>query len=222
MCGLLGGYRSGYRTGYNSGQQDYYDRNLVSETYGTSHVIWPDLTGEERAKAVHPLIELIQSTIASEIWDAAATGAEIRDFESGQSLVITAPGAVQREIRQLFRQLGDLQSRKSAKNMPLISTMQSLASRGISGTTTFHFAVPKSSQLAHQWFEEYYAAGVDCVSESWGRPTYAGLCTDPGFPKWSLDQRIAIWPRGPGLAYLALQRQGDGQLHLIAGWRKES
>jgi hypothetical protein len=222
VCGLLGGYQTGYRAGYNSGQQNHYDVNLVSETYSTSRMIWPDLAGEERAEAVRPLIELIQSTITPEIWNDAAIGADIQDFESAQTLVITAPGSAQREIRELFRQLGDMRSRKSVNAIPFVPAIQSLASRGKSDTTQFQFVVPKSSQIAQRWLDEYYDAGIESVSNSWGRPSYTGSCTDPDFPEWSLDQRIAIWPRGRGLAFLALQNLGDGKLNLIAGWRKES
>ena len=219
--GLLSGYRSGYREGYRSGQQSYYDENLVTEVYSTTKFLWPDLSDEERAEQLDALSHLIRSTIASEIWDNPVLGAEIREFSTNQSLVITAPGSVHREIRGLFQQLGDRHDHQSVKKLRLVSKLQSLASQGKSQTSTFQFALPKSSQFANDWVEKHYEAGVDAVSGTWGNPAYKGECSDPRFPKWSLDQRIATWRRGDGLAYLALRNLDDGPWQLVAGWHRE-
>lgn len=217
--GLLGGYQSGYRLGFKAGQASRYDNTHVTETYSTMNLIWPDLPADERATAVGELKDLIQTTIATEIW-ADGTGNDVRDFSINQSLIITAPGSVQREIRQLFAQLESLANRGGAND--LLPVMQALASQGKPQVSEFPIHAPKNSQAAHAWLKNYFGRTVEGVADKWGEPIFQGECTDAAFPTWSTDQQIATWPRGNGVVYLGLRYLEDGQLHLIAGWREES
>lgn len=215
---LLGGYQSGYRLGYRAAGEDYYDVHLTTEVHNTSRFLFPDLADEERNKQLDALRDLIQSTIASEIWSDPRSGAEIRMFAKNQSFVITAPGSVHKEICALFQQLSDMYNHKTVKQMRLVSVLQSLASQRESQATTIQIATPHNSPFAHEWVAQHFDAAVDSVDESWGRPAYRGACEDPSFPAWSLDQQIATWQRGGGLAYLALRNLDDGHVHLVAGW----
>lgn len=216
---LIAGYQSGYRAGYNSGQARRYNETQVTETYSTMTLIWPDLPADERATAVNQLKDLIQTTIATEIW-GNGTGNEVRDFATNQTLVISAPGSVQREIRDLFRQLGSFHNRGGANHV--LPLLQALASQGKSQVSELSINAPKNSQMARAWLERYFGQTVNGVTEKWGAPDYRGSCTDAAFPEWSLDQQIAIWPRGSGVAFIALRYLNDGQLHLVAGWREKS
>ena len=72
--GLLGGYQSGYRSGNKAGQASRYDNTQITETYSTMNLIWPDLPADERTTAVGELKDLIQTTIATEIWASPTSG----------------------------------------------------------------------------------------------------------------------------------------------------
>jgi len=217
--GLLAGYQSGYRSGYDSGQSTRYDETQVTETYNTMALIWPDVSPDQRAEQVGKLKELIQNSIATSIW-ADGTGNQIRDFPKNQSLIVTAPGSVQREIKELFAQLEALNNRGAAND--LLPVFQSLAAQGKSQVSAFPIQAPKNSEVARAWLANYFGKTVDGVSEKWGEPEFRGKCTDAAFPDWSLDQQIATWSRGNGVAYVGLRYLKDGQLHLVAGWREES
>lgn len=217
--GLLGGYQSGYRSGYNSGQASRYDNTQVTETYNTMNLIWPDLPADERATAARKLKDLIQSTVASEVWTDGA-GNDVRDFSTNQSLVITAPGSAQREIRELFAQLESQADRGGANE--LLPALQALASQGKPQVSELPIYAPKNSQAAHAWLKNYFGCTVDGVADKWGEPIFQGERTDAAFPDWSSDQQIATWLRGNGVVYLGLRYLKDGQLHLVAGWREES
>jgi hypothetical protein len=217
--GLMAGYQSGFRSGYTAGQAARYDETQVTETYSTTAFIWPDIPPDERAAQFSTLKELIQTTIATAIW-ADGTGNDVRDFPENQSLIITAPGSVQREIRELFTQLEALSNRGGADEV--LPILQSLAAQGISQVSAFPIQAPKSSAAAHTWLMNYFRKTVDRVAEKWGQPEFHGECTAATFPEWSLDQQIATWSRGSGVAYLGLRYLKDGQLHLVAGWREGS
>jgi hypothetical protein len=217
---LLGGYQSGYRLGYRAAGEDYYDVHLTTEVHNTSGFLFPDLAADDRKKQLDALQELIESTIASEIWSDPRSGAEIHVFPQNQSFVVTAPGSVHKEIRTLFQQLSDMYDHKAVKQMRLVSVLQSLASQGEAQATTIQIATPHNSPLAQEWVAQHFEAAVDSVDESWGHPAYRGACEDPNFPAWSLDQQIATWQRGHGLAYLALRNLDDGHVRLVAGWRQ--
>ncbi len=219
LGGLLAGYKSGYRRGYNSGAADRYDETQAVETYSTAAVVWPDLPADERVKAVEELKALITSTVLPDIW-ATGTGNEIRDFPENQSLIITAPGTAHREIRDLLQQLENLKTRGLADQ--LLPALQQMASIGKPKQFEIPIQAPKNSHMAVAWMEKYFDATVQGTAQHWGGPKFQGKCTDAGFPQWSLDQRIATWNRGNGIAYLALRCTDDGQPQIIAGWRESS
>jgi hypothetical protein len=217
--GLLGGYQSGYRRGYSSGAAQRYDEAQSVETYSTEVIVWPDLPADERAKGVDELKELITSTVAPEVWTSAA-GNEIRDFPQNQSLVITAPGYVHREIRDVFTQIESLKTRGMTDQ--LLPALQRMASQGKPQQQPIPLQVPKNSRMAQAWIEKYFDATIEGTSKHWGDPKFQGKCTDSGFPLWSLDQRIATWSRGGGVSYLALRYTDDGQPQIVAGWHEKS
>lgn len=214
--GLLAGYQSGFRSGYNSGEAIRHDETQVTETYSTMAFIWPDLSPDERAAQVAQLKELIQNTIATSIW-ADSAGNQIRDFPKSQSLIVTAPGSVQREIKELFAQLEALNNRGAAND--LLPIFQSLAAQGKSQVSAFPIHAPKHSEMAHAWLANYFGKTVEGISEKWGEPAFRGTCTHAAFPDWSVDQQLATWSRGSGVAFVGLRYLKDGQLHLVAGWR---
>jgi hypothetical protein len=217
--GLLAGYQSGYRRGYSSGAAQRQDETQSVETYSTEVVIWPDLPPDERAKAVDELKDLITSTVASEIWESGM-GNQIEEFPPNQSLVITAPGYVHREIHDLFRQIGGLKT--GGMTDQLLPTLQLMASQGKAQERPIPLQVPKNSQVAQAWIDKYFDATVQGTSKLWGNPKFRGICTEAGFPQWSLDQRIAAWSRGGGICYLALRYTKDGQTQFVAGWHEKS
>ncbi len=217
--GSIAGYQSGYRRGYNSGKSTQYNEAQVVETYSTISFIWPDLPEADRITGVRNLIDLIKSTIATDLWDDRL-GNEIREFPANHSLIVTAPGSVQHEIRDLFAQLETIQNRESV--VDLLPALQAMASIGKTQANVLDIKAPKDSSTSGIWLEKYFGATVKGVSKHWGSPHYEGKCTDVGFPQWSLDQRIATWQRGSGFSYLAIRYADDGQLHLVAGWRNNS
>jgi hypothetical protein len=217
--GSIAGYQSGYRRGYNSGASTRDDEMQSVQTYDISFLIWPDLPASDRETGIKELVDLIKSTISSDIWDEQS-GNEIREYPTNNSLVITAPGSVHREIRDRFKQLEDSQTRGMAKQ--IMPAMQAMASKGKSHDWPLDVKAPKNSQMAGIWLEKYYDATVSGISKRWGAPRYQGKCTNTGFPDWSLDQQIATWRRGSGLSYLALRFAKDGHLQIVAGWRENS
>jgi hypothetical protein len=217
--GLISGYQSGYRAGYGAGQSTRYDETQVVQTYSTIGFIWPDLPEAERMAAIEQLKQLITSTVATDIW-ADGRGNEIREFPTNQSIIVCAPGSVQREIADLIKQLENLSTHGGGEEM--LGALQALASQGKQQVKDFDIKAPKNSQMAQAWLEKYYAATIEGVSTHWGTPRYQGECHDKKFPQWSTDQRLATWRRGDGFIYLGLRYVDDGQLHIVAGWRKQS
>jgi hypothetical protein len=117
IAGLIAGHQSGFRHGYQSGKQTRYNETQVVEAYSYVSLNWPDLLEEQdRLNTVESLTDLIHGTISPETW--SATGNEIRDFPSSQSLVISAPGAVHLEIRELFKQLERFKDEQFAQQIP--------------------------------------------------------------------------------------------------------
>ena len=215
---IIAGYQSGYRHGYNSGQTIRLDETQRSEVYTTVLVIGTDLNSTERAAGVADLTDLITSTVRSDIW-SPQSGNEIRDFPANDSIVITAPGYAHREIRDLFMQLERMATRDSVDD--LLPLLQSLASQG----KTIDHVVPiaeKSGTSADAFTERYFGATVRGLSKHWGDPQFQGKCQDAGFPIWSLDQQLATWRRGKGLAYVALRTTANGKLELVSGYRASS
>lgn len=217
--GLLGGYQSGYRRGYASGAAQRADETLSVAAYDTSVVVWPDLPDDERAKAIDEVKDLITSTVAPAEW-TSNSGSEIRVFPQNWSLIICAPGAVHREIRDLFKQLEDLKTHGMADQ--LIPSLQRMASQGKPQQQPIPLQVPKNSRMAQAWVEKYFDATIEGTSKHWGDPKFQGKCTDTGFPLWSLDQRIATWSRGGGVSYLALRYTDDGQPQIVVGWHEKT
>jgi hypothetical protein len=125
--GLLAGYQSGYRHGYSAGSVQRFDETQAVQTYDTTFLIWPDLPDSERAVGVKELINLIKTTIATDIWDEQL-GNDIREFPKNHSLVITAPGSVHRQIRDLLAQFERLQNQGMAEQ--LFPALQSHAAQG--------------------------------------------------------------------------------------------
>lgn len=221
--GLIGGYQSGYRQGYIQGQATRYNETQVVEQYDTSFLIWPDLAASDRASSFDSLKDLIQSTICTDIWGSGGNVIEADPF-GRYTMFVTASGKAQKEIRDLLSQLEGLQNRGGMAT--LLPIMQGLASQGVaqhkSQDTVISIDMPKNSIHFDAWFDKYFALTVEGVSKQWGTPRFQGQCSDPGFPEWSLDQRIATWSRGGGLSYFAARRLKDGQLHIAAGWRERS
>jgi hypothetical protein len=216
--GLIAGYQAGYRRGYNGGQALRMDQTQQSDTYSTVLVIGTELSAEEHATGVGDLRDLITSTIHSEIW-SPQSGNEIRDFPTNHTLVITAPGYVQREVRALFGQLENHITRASIDD--LLPALQGLASQG----KTVDHIVPinqKPGTTGNVFVERYFNATVRGLSKQWGEPDFQGKCQDSGFPSWSLDQQLATWARGNGIAYVALRIVPDGQLQIVSGYRADS
>jgi hypothetical protein len=218
--GMIAGYQSGFQSGYRSGRNAQYNDSQAVETYSYASLVWPDLPAEVQLESVGNLTDLIRTTISPEIWDLPNN--EIRNFSANRSIVISAPGSVHQEIRQLFMQLDDLANRKLASELQLVPALQALAAKGQTGAMAFPLAVPRSSQQAQQWLEKNFRIAADEISKQWGRPRFDGACTDKAFPQWSLDQKLVTWRRGNGLAYIALRFQDDGKLHLMAGFKGDT
>ena len=218
---IIAGYQSGHRRGYNSGAAARYDETQTTESYSTVAIVWPDLPPSERETAFNNLKDLLQSSITPDIWNDAR-GNQIRPDPFGYgNMIVTAPGSTQKEIRDLLAQLERLSMQGGVQE--LLPAMQSLTSvgsaQGKSQDAVFPITPPKTRP---DWIDKYFDLTADGIRKQWGTPRYQGKCTDAGFPAWSLDQRIVTWPRGGGLSYLALRRLDDGQLHIVAGWHKNS
>lgn len=218
-AGLIAGYQSGYRHGYNSGESTRSAETQAVQPYDTTFLIWPDLPDSKRSVAVKELIDLIKSTIATDIWDDGQ-GNEVREFLPNHSILVTAPGAVHKQVRDLFTQLEHLHNSGMAE--AVLPAMQAQAASGKTKESDVGVSPPKNSQMANIWLQRYYEETVQGVTKHWGAPRFRGECRDTGVPDWSLDQRIATWPRGTGLSYIALRYNDEGQLHIVVGWHSDS
>jgi hypothetical protein len=217
--GLIAGYQSGYRAGYQVGSEARYDNSQAVETYNCASYVWADRSAEGQLEDINKLVDLIRSTIAPDIWSSPQN--EIRVFPSNHSLVITAPGSVHHEIRQLLAQIDNLSGRRLASKLQLVPGLQQLVAVGQSGAVAFPFDLPGDSRLAMQWLEETHRISADEVSKLWGRPRFDGACTDKGFPQWSVDQKLVTWKRQNGVAFVSLRYLDDGKLYLMTGFQKD-
>ena len=216
------GYRRGYRNGYEVQRQQPNFTTVFIRTYPVGDLITPtaessDAWGPSKVAAFDSLIDLIVSTIEHESWMENGTGeGEIQPFPVNLSLVISQTQRVHEQVSDLLQQLRRLQVDVAAKE--LIPYLQSCAAYGKDASHAFR-KLPsgaKGTAAANKLFDR----AVENLAALWGAPRFNGEQRAEDFPTWSQADRVAIWPRGSGKAYLAAEDDPAAGRVLTAGWRQ--
>jgi hypothetical protein len=226
------GYRRGHRDGYDAATPPPAAAagQLKIVTYPISDIVVPlaeyGLTpcppqgpGGSTGPGVDfdPLIDLIVSTIDTETWRESGTGeGEIMPFPVNLSLVISQTQRVHEQIADLLQQLRTLNVTVEARE--IIPLLQSRAAYGNEGEPHTLRVLPRNAK-GDAATARLFREAVHNLIALWGAPTFRGTEFDDQFPNWSNGKQIAVWPRGEGLAYVAVQ-DGNAQQQLVAGWRR--
>lgn len=216
----VAGYFSGYRNGFGTGKADRKAGTIYVVAYPVADLtpIEPGETPGTRLKATDALIDLIVSTVEHDSWMANGTGeGEIQPFPANSSLVVSQTGRVHKQVAALLEQLRKLQTEVEVEQtIPLV---QSLAANQRTDPVTIRKAAAGGKGAAA--IDLLFDSAVDNVADRWGDPDFRGAATDRGFPVWSVAQRVAVWPKGDGLAYIAVQEDAEDGHVLLAGWHAD-
>lgn len=213
----VAGYFSGYRNGFGAGKSARRAATVYVVTYPVADLVKPvdaPDTPAAHAEAFDALIDLIVNTVDHDSWLQSGVGqGEIQPFPSNDSLVVSQTGEVHTQIAVLLAQLRKLATEVDVKEtIPLIQ--QLAAGRGDASRPIRKLLASSQGAAA---LDALFDSAVENVAASWGEPEFAGEAVDAGFPAWSVAQRLATWPRGDGVAYLALEDDGAERM-LLAGW----
>jgi len=227
--------------GYRRGRQDGFDDaapppaassgQLKIVTYPVSDLVTPDVvqpsaapakasatTGGDGGPDFDSLIDLIVSTIDNESWLENGTGeGEIMPFPTNMSLVISQTQRVHEQIADLLEMLRTHQI--TVKADEIIPSLQSRAAYGREAPPHPLRELPKTAK-GEAAMKRLFDEAVANLAAIWGSPTFRGGELDEDFPDWASGKQIAIWPRGEGIAYVAVQ-EGDALQQLLAGWRPD-
>lgn len=217
----VAGYFSGYRNGFGSGKADRKAGTIYVKVYPVADLITPldkADTPEARRESTDALIDLIVSTVDHDTWMENGSGeGEIQPFPANNSLIISQSGRVHNQVAALLDQLRKLSTEVEVEQtIPLI---QSLAANQRTDPVTIRKAAGGGKGAAA--IDLLFDSAVENMADRWGDPDFRGAATDRGFPAWSVAQRLAVWPKGDGLAYIAVQEDAQDGHVLLAGWHAE-
>lgn len=221
LTSCVAGYLGGYRWGMQQQEQDVYDATIFPATYYVADLVTPIVNvGEEPpGPDFDSLIELITSTIDSDVWSANGNGeSEIRPYPGNLSLVVSAPGSTHDQIEELLNQLRRLQNMLPEDFMERVRTTVARKLPRAIPLKVFHVCPPEY----HQRLENFFDPVTEAITKEYGRPSLEVASGERGFPEWAVGQRVAVWNRWGGKLYLSLQDchpQGEA---LVAGWWQES
>jgi hypothetical protein len=225
------GYRRGHHEGYAAATPPTSTSTgqLKIVTYPVADLVY--LKGSDTPAAAPPgpgsypqpgadfdsLIDLIVSTIDTETWQDNGVGeGEIMPFPSNLSLVISQTQRVHEQIADLLQQLRTLSVTVTARE--IIPPVQSMAAYGGDAAPLPVREFPKTAK-GEVAMARLFDEAVANVAAIWGAPIFRGSEFDEDFPPWTTGKQVAVWPRGEGLAYVAVQ-DGDARQQLMAGWRR--
>jgi hypothetical protein len=225
------GYLRGHRAGYDSATPPPAASagQLIVVTYPVSDLIIPLASDPPKPAPpgpggstgpgadFDPLIDLITSTIDTETWLENGTGeGEIMPFPSNLSLVISQTQRVHEQVADLLEQLRTLHV--TVKAGEIIPSLQLRAACGQDAAPLPLRELPKTSK-GEAAMARLFDEAVANVAAIWGAPIFRGSEFDEDFPPWTTGKQVAVWPRGEGFAYVAVQ-DGDARQQLMAGWRR--
>lgn len=223
LLGILAwlGYRQGYRRGYEPDPMaQVMATALVVKTYPVADLVTLPAGSQPSKFPVDfdPLIDLIVTTVEHQSWMENGTGSgEIQPFPINRSLVIAQTSRVHEQIADLLQQLRRLGTSVDAKQA--ISLFQSWAMHG--KPTSLCPNLVLGGDEGRQKIEQCFAKTQQNIVDVWGQPTFHGQRGDDGFPTWSRAEELAYWPRGAGVAYIAIELDAESRSQLILGWRPE-
>ena len=215
------GYREGYRRGYEPEQlATITTSSLVVKTYPVADLVTPVGSNVPSNVALDfdPLIDLIVSTIEHESWMENGGGeGELQPFPSNASLVVSQTQRVHEQIADLLQQLRRLGTSFDAEQA--IPLFHSWAVRG--SPTSLCPNLVLGGDEGRQKIDKCFAKTRQSIVDVWGGPSFHGDSDDDGFPEWSRAEELAYWPRGTGVAYIAVELDAESRSQLILGWRPE-
>ena len=213
------GYRKGYRRGHEPQHLVQLTANsLVMRTYPVADLIVPR-AGSHPSKSLpdfDPLIDLIVSTVETETWMENGTGeGEIQPFPTQETLVVSQTQRVHEQISDVLDQLRRLPMEVAAKEaIPMLQTRAACRQDGSYAIRSFSNSKPGDGVAA-----KCLAQTTLNIADIWGSPAFRGQRDDADFPAWSTAEELACWPRGAGVAYIAIESDANDRPQLILGWR---
>lgn len=221
LAGYLGGRRAGYQEGYRTGADRLADEEVTLQIYPVDDIV--EMIG---ISAVQEVKELITLTVEHESWAVHGTGdGEIMPDAANRRLIITQTGKTHEQVQELLAQLRHLMTVVDAREV--VQTCQTAASTQKSTTLILRAMSVKErpgGPSAAKWaplVDRLFDNAVANLTDLWDDPDFEGSCTEQGFPAWSLAQRLATWPRGDGVAYLAVEDEATLGRVLLCGWRPD-
>ncbi len=225
MCvaGLLSGYFSGYQWGVDEWQAELHRTRITSRVYNVADLVIP-IPNDPNSTAptppnFDPLIDLITSTIDHDVWMKNGTGeSEIQSFPSNLSLVVSCSGNTHDGIAELLQQLRRYKFKIPEEDIDRVREAAARKQNRASPIVVFSRVTPDN----HRQLENLFESAIEQLDASFGKPTAVHAAGEQDFPVWAAAQKIAIWERGGGKLYFALQDcrpQGEA---LVAGWWEDS
>jgi len=217
----VAGYFGGYRAGFVRGDEDRTASTMRVKTYAVGDLLTsadkPE-TADAVVEGFDQLIDLIVSTVDHDSWMENGTGeGEIHPFLSNKSLVVSHTGRVHDQIALLLEQLRKLSTSVDVKET--IPLLQSLAATERQQSVTIRKFTDATSLGGTA--ELLFDSAVENIADRWGDPDFRGSATDRGFPSWSVAQRLAVWPKGAGVIFIAVQDDAQEGRVIQAGWHAD-
>lgn len=227
---VAAGFFGGYRWGDRVAVCEHYRGSMLVKLYDVSDLVCDGRSDDVRVVSANlkRLTKLIVATIEYDSWTEHGTGpGEIQPYPPNRSFIVSHLGSVHDQIEAL---LANLRSQSGAATAAeIIPRLQELAAtKDAWSQICLRWSgdvLQAKSATVTQWFD----AAVDAVAARWGRPDFRGACDNALFPKWSVGQLIATWPRNGGVAFIEVRDfrasipddEPANLRGLFVGWRGE-
>jgi hypothetical protein len=213
-------YLGSHRVGERAGARQQYDESFVTKTYNIGDLLIEAQTPAQRDQVYADVIASIRSTISPQSWTVPGEHkCEIAEFPSNASLVVSQFGKAHDQIPLVLKDIRRNQLQKSTAEA--LDEIEKLEQNSASEPAVLVSYPAKNDALFHGAIANRFADLTDELSANWGAPTFAGQCTDEGFPAWSAARSLATWPRGDGELYLAIQNSPGVGEAVVAGWQAD-
>ncbi|WP_425395363.1 hypothetical protein [Aeoliella sp.] len=218
LTACVAGYFTGYRYGVEEKQQQIRRTTVVTTTYNVGDLLSFDKDASVASADFDSLIDLIVSTVNSEKWvENGGPVNEIRPFPGHKSLVITCDLETHDQTADLLEQL-----RRGAYELDTEDLMAAVRDASARKQATPH-AVKLYSALnpdVHRIVSGHYDSGLEVLKKRLGRPEATYTLDTEDFPTWIAAQKVAVWKKGDGKLYLALQDVMPEGEAVVVGWHE--
>jgi hypothetical protein len=211
-------YLGSHRVGERAGAQQQYDESFFTKTYNIGDLLIEAETSAQRARAFAAVIASIRSTVSPQSWTAPGEHTcEIVEFPSSASLIVSQYGKAHDQIPLVLKDIRRRQLQESTAQA--LDEIEKLEQDSASRPAVLVSYPAKNDAQFHGAIANRFADLTEELSANWGAPTFAGQCTDQGFPAWSAARSLATWSRDDGELYLAIQYSPGVGEAVVAGWQ---